>query len=109
MSGNEFAELIPSLSLELRIIHDVSESKPEIKIKREFIDAYSCDLPDSEPLINSNDKFMKSIKQKFASTSEYALYPGRNITTFIIKSGGVLKHEYLAYQALSQMKENFIL
>ena len=52
---------------------------------------------------------MKSIKQKFASTSEYALYPGRNITTFIIKSGGVLKHEYLAYQALSQMKEIFIL
>lgn len=108
VSENKFAELVPSLSLEPRIIYDLPK-EPETKKKREFVDAYACDNFDSEPLAISNERSTKTIRERLAQSSPYSKFPGWGIISFIVKSGGVLKHEYLAYQALTQMKEVFIL
>lgn len=55
----------------------------------------------------NEDRSLSSIKNKLKTTSKYSSLPGWSISSFIVKSGNILKHEYLAYQVLSQMKEIF--
>lgn len=109
VTGDIFAELVPSLSLEPKIIHDSPKKQQDSHFKRIFIDVYACDNSGVEPLAENTDRSLKYIKEKLALNSSYSKYPGWGITSFIVKSGGILKHEFLAYQALSQMKEIFIL
>lgn len=111
VTENKFAELVPSLNFEPTIIYDSPNIPTVLKHKEsnDFVDAYACDLPDSKPLALISDKTIRSIKENLFKTSKHSKYPGWDIASFIVKSGGILKHEYLAYQALTQMKEIFII
>ncbi|MGL4905031.1 MAG: hypothetical protein ACRC34_05985, partial [Cetobacterium sp.] len=109
VTDDKFAELIPSNNFQPQIIYN-SPTIKSVSIENEtqnevFIDVYNCE----EPLAAESDKSIRSIKEKLSKISKFAQYPGWDIFSFIVKSGGVLKHEYLAYQALTQMKEIFIM
>lgn len=70
---------------------------------------YNCDEPGSPQIIRETEKSSARIKRKLASTSRFASLPGWDIKSFIVKSGGVIKHEYIAYQILTQIKEIFMI
>lgn len=74
-----------------------------------FLDIYSYEKNNSPLLSRQDEKSFSSIKQKIKKSSKFANSPGWDISSFIVKSGNVLKHEYLAYQILTQMKEIFII
>lgn len=61
----------------------------------------------SSPLINSSKRSWSTIKDRIRLSSSFSKYPTWSLLSFIVKSGSVLKQEYLAYQILSQMKEIF--
>lgn len=69
---------------------------------------YGCDDPEALQIIKENDSSSARIKRKVAATSRFAGLPGWGLKSFIVKSGGIIKHEYIAYQVLTQIKEIFM-
>lgn len=61
----------------------------------------------SSNLIHSHKNSWKSVKEKIRIASKFSGLPGWSLLSFIVKSGSVMKQEYLAYQLLSQMKDIF--
>lgn len=70
---------------------------------------YSWDDNSFNLLCRETDKSFSSTREKIRKATNYSKCPGWSIGSFIVKSGNVLKHEYLAYQVLTQMKEIFII
>lgn len=101
-SNHEFDELLLD-SKALKI------SDPEEPEKYEAISVYSCDYPGTPLLTKTAQNSLSTIKEEIEKSSEHSALPGWNISSFIVKSGNVLKHEYLAYQVLTQMKEIFLI
>lgn len=69
---------------------------------------YASDRSEDLLSLNTETSF-SSFRQQLHKTSQYTSCPGWCLSSFIVKSGNVLKHEYLAYQVLTQMKEIFLI
>ncbi|KAM0681434.1 Phosphatidylinositol 4-kinase beta [Glugoides intestinalis] len=101
-SNNEFDELL--LDSKALKVSDLEESE-----KYEAISVYSCDYPGTPLLMKPTENSFSAIREELEKSSAHSALPGWNISSFIVKSGNVLKHEYLAYQVLTQMKEIFLI
>ncbi|ELA41663.1 uncharacterized protein VICG_01296 [Vittaforma corneae ATCC 50505] len=70
---------------------------------------YLSDDKNASLLSRWDERSFSSIREKVRRSTKYSKCSGWTICSFIVKSGNVLRHEYLAYQVLTQMKEIFIM
>jgi len=84
------------------------EQQPIVNNYDCYGDVYLCDSLNAEALINPSLSTFSKIKAKFSERSKFSHLPGWDLKSFIVKSGGVIKHEYIAHQILTQIKEIFM-